>query len=579
LFLLVAFLGTPEVLAKPTTGPVPTLQPVCKIIGRGTTAGGVEDTTLAPGYPSMGTNERIAVTDATAKGGANMKGLLKFSFASGAIPTGADIQSAQVVVQPIEDVGEGTFAVRLVTASWSEATTTAANFDLATGVSASTFRTVPFRGARPISFDVTQLVADWMAGSTPNQGFLFVPAGPTPLSVGSAESSRKPYLSVCYQPSMCTGKADGQVCHDAYACIANGACQAGVCVGRQPAAAGIVCRPSVGPCDVAERCDGTSTHCPAAAIALAGPVCRPTQGPCDIAEACDGASFECPFNVLESDATVCRKSEGACDVPEHCTGNSPHCPSDRFLPASTTCREAKGKCDIAEHCTGSAAVCPEDAKQPEGHRCHARSGVCDTDGACDGTSPDCPHDQLLTSSSVCRPSTGPCDLTETCSGSSAACPPDGHVPEGQSCGVAHDCRGGHCISCGNEGGVCCGNTKCNTSTLICVAGGCRACGYQNGPCCSGHHCNSSTLACQGGTCKAPQSDCGVLGKHCCGANQSTCYSTPDQPLVCKNPGTANSSCAWCGKLYQFCCGGQSGCDNGLTCTPNGSDWHCTTIPP
>src|SRR2546426_548882 len=51
-----------------------------------------------------------------------------------------------------------------------------------------------------------------------------------------------------------------------------------------PGNAGTVCRASVGACDVAETCTGTSRDCPADALAPATWVCRASAGPCDAVE-------------------------------------------------------------------------------------------------------------------------------------------------------------------------------------------------------------------------------------------------------------------------------------------------------
>src|SRR5262249_29850235 len=64
-------------------------------------------------------------------------------------------------------------------------------------------------------------------------------------------------------------------------------CDEGACA-HVPGNEGAVCRPTAGPCDVAETCDGVTADCPADAVAATDVVCRPAAGACDAAETCDG---------------------------------------------------------------------------------------------------------------------------------------------------------------------------------------------------------------------------------------------------------------------------------------------------
>ena len=224
-----------------------------------------------------------------------------------------------------------------------------------------------------------------------------------------------------------------------------------------PGNAGTVCRPSAGPCDVAETCTGTSRECPADTFAAAGTPCRASAGVCDPPETCTGTSASCPADAKSPAGTVCRPAADVCDVPETCDGTSNTCPSDGSLPASTVCRPSAGPCDPAEYCTGSSAGCPPDGFQ--------------------------------SSSTVCRPSAGPCDPAEYCTGSSADCPPDDSGGACIPCATAADCNDNNvCTYDSCDGGVC-SNTAiegCNPCTTAadcndgnactvesCVAGVCK----------------------------------------------------------------------------------------------------------
>jgi fibronectin type 3 domain-containing protein len=124
--------------------------------------------------------------------------------------------------------------------------------------------------------------------------------------------------------------------------------------------AGTPCRPAVGPCDLAETCDGVNVDCPADKLAAAGKECRAAAGACDIAEKCDGAGAECPTDGFKQPGTVCRESAGLCDYAETCLGTSADCPSDSLKPSSTVCRATTNTCDPVENCTGLGAACPAD---------------------------------------------------------------------------------------------------------------------------------------------------------------------------------------------------------------------------
>ncbi len=258
----------------------------------------------------------------------------------------------------------------------------------------------------------------------------------------------------------CDGLIDEGFCRIGGTCYANGAVDVtNVCqfcsapattsapIGWTPRAAGTVCRPSAGACDVAESCTGTSTACPADAMLPASTVCRAVAGPCDVAESCTGSSAACPADSFASSSTVCRASAGVCDVVESCTGSSAACPVNVFASSSTVCRASTGVCDLAESCTGSAAGCPDDTTYaPATTMCRAAAGVCDVAETCTGTSNACPADAFLPSTSVCRASTSiaACDPAETCSGSGAACPSDvvTRVPSMEVCdSVDNDCDG------------------------------------------------------------------------------------------------------------------------------------------
>lgn len=97
-----------------------------------------------------------------------------------------------------------------------------------------------------------------------------------------------------------------------------------------------------------------------AAPAAANIVCRPTAGPCDTAEKCDGASMACPANTFKPNTTVCRAAAGVCDVQEMCPGDGAACPPDGRKAAGAMCKAAgsNATCDPADFCDGFRTSCP-----------------------------------------------------------------------------------------------------------------------------------------------------------------------------------------------------------------------------
>ena len=77
----------------------------------------------------------------------------------------------------------------------------------------------------------------------------------------------------------------------------------------------------------------------------AGTVCRPSAGICDVAELCDGTNGGCPADRVFTSALQCRPAGGGCDVAEFCTGTGPSCPAD-----NTGDLDGDGICDAQDNC-------------------------------------------------------------------------------------------------------------------------------------------------------------------------------------------------------------------------------------
>lgn len=223
----------------------------------------------------------------------------------------------------------------------------------------------------------------------------------------------------------------GEACDEG---AANGSATA--CCDRQCQlrSAGATCRPSSGPCDVAETCTGAGGACPADGFRAPSFTCRPTVGPCDLDDHCSGVDAACPADAKST--APCRAATTSCDVAEQCDGVSDACPADGFATAGTPCRAVAGPCDVAESCSGTSPVCPLDAKSTA--VCRGTADVCDVAEQCDGVGNACPADGYASSSVTCRGVAGPCDVAEQCTGSGPACPSDAFLPTSAICRPAVD---------------------------------------------------------------------------------------------------------------------------------------------
>ena len=265
-------------------------------------------------------------------------------------------------------------------------------------------------------------------------------------------------------------------------------------------------------CDVIERCDGTSTICPADvkidagtacftdnkictadvcdgsgtcthAAGNEGTPCRGSTDACDPAETCSGTSVACPVDSLATTSVVCRPASDACDAAEMCTGSGASCPADSLTASTEICRPAAGDCDVEETCTGTSGACPFDAKRLSGTACTSDNEIC-TDDRCDDLG-SCTHadnavacnDGLFCnggdtcSGGTCSAHSGnPCagidgdgNCAESCDETADACQasdPDGAIcDDGDDTTVLDECLAGTCsgttvISCGDDDGVC-----------------------------------------------------------------------------------------------------------------------------
>jgi hypothetical protein len=137
----------------------------------------------------------------------------------------------------------------------------------------------------------------------------------------------------------------------------------------------IICRASSGPCDLEERCSGSSSTCPQNSFLPEvlfffvfgvvlflfflekGTLCRnSTLGPCDVPDYCT-ASGTCP-NSFASDGTrcllaACPSVPGTC-ISRQCLGEC--------VTAAPSPRCGDGQCGLAEDCKSCPEDCPRAAR-------------------------------------------------------------------------------------------------------------------------------------------------------------------------------------------------------------------------
>ena len=161
----------------------------------------------------------------------------------------------------------------------------------------------------------------------------------------------------------CIGSSQGGACDNDAADHCSGT--ADTCVDAYRANT-FTCRPSAGPCDVAEACTGTSSTCPADAVAANGVVCLASTGVCAPADTCDGLTTGCTA-VYAPNTTACNDGN-ACTLGDTCSGTGSCLPGTGTLtcndqnPCTTdTCVPATGcqytnnsnACDDGNVCTTS----------------------------------------------------------------------------------------------------------------------------------------------------------------------------------------------------------------------------------
>ncbi|HVY48846.1 MAG TPA: hypothetical protein VHB21_23315 [Minicystis sp.] len=225
----------------------------------------------------------------------------------------------------------------------------------------------------------------------------------------------------CVDAVCCDTPCGGGSSTDCLSCLgamtggADGTC------GTVTAAAGFACRPSVGPCDPAETCDGSSSACPADAHEDQGTTC-PDDGNACTSDACD-ENGTCQHPSL-ADGTPCGDGE-VC--------GSGSCASACFIdgalyPAGTV--NAANPCLVCRPATSTTMW----SNASEGTACDDGDACTQTDacqaGACTGGNPV-----------TCTPMDD-CHLAGVCDSATGSCS-NPSKPDGEPC-AGGTCQAGTC---------------------------------------------------------------------------------------------------------------------------------------
>lgn len=169
----------------------------CVTIQRGGT-GNIADTFLSADYPGWATGAESSLYSGKSSGGGTNRSLLRADLSS--IPAGSTITSATLSLAASWTEANNLVGVYPVLAPWSESTTTAANFDAATGIGATAAGSFAAGNGGTKTVDITALAAQWVNGSLPNNGVALQEPSVNGHLFWSSETSMKPSLTVCYEP-------------------------------------------------------------------------------------------------------------------------------------------------------------------------------------------------------------------------------------------------------------------------------------------------------------------------------------------------------------------------------------------
>ncbi len=118
-----------------------------------------------------------------------------------------------------------------------------------------------------------------------------------------------------------------------------------------------ICRAAVGPCDLAESCNGTASNCPPDAIASLGSTCSVAADICDLPDHCDGVTTDCPDTEGLGNDVLCDTACVTGDYVEHtCQGHQ--CVASLPVACADACACSNDTCaDGADACSADFSSC------------------------------------------------------------------------------------------------------------------------------------------------------------------------------------------------------------------------------
>src|SRR5262249_26774902 len=129
----------------------------------------------------------------------------------------------------------------------------------------------------------------------------------------------------CNGAGACIHPPNTAPCDDGLFCNGTDTCSGGTCTHSG--------NPCTGGPECAQTCNEAADNC----FDPSGTACTGDTNPCTL-DQCNGAGA-CTHPAGHAGA-VCRPSVGQCDVAETCTGTSTACPSDGHQPDGTPCDDA-----------------------------------------------------------------------------------------------------------------------------------------------------------------------------------------------------------------------------------------------
>lgn len=390
-------------------------------------------------------------------------------------------------------------------------------------------------------------------------------------------------------------------------CGGGGQCTSGACcdtaTGRYRNSS-YVCRASAGPCDIEEKCSGSSNTCPTDALQPNGYMLSPysaAPGSCITGGSqCNGTSTS-PITVFQyasvnnqvwngsawaaaSTSNTCRTVTSTCSGNTQinnayygCAVGSPTCNATAAGTATAACSGQENNMCVAGNPTCvNACIAPYYSADNNGNgfnddqdaSCGGYSQC--SSGACCNTS----NGSYSSAGTVCRSAAvNGCDKPEVCTGSNSSCPlPDTFCPAGQIW------NGTSCVAGACSMGSCAGSNRSGTNGSCSYSYYHLRCDGNSGTCGSGNPMFGGSCNCPAGTTWNDSTK--TCTSNYCGTTPYYCYSGSQYAnnyLNCDGSGSCSGStytiasgpysCSTYYPGYPYC----SGSGSCVQCTVRG---HC-----